>query len=65
MWDGGRKVTQFGNERLVLGVHHYNEEKRAEGENALNEFCEVLKLSGAYAIPVEDVDAARWRKVLW
>ncbi|TCD70743.1 hypothetical protein EIP91_001772 [Steccherinum ochraceum] len=62
--DGGRKVTQFGNERLVLGAHKYDA-GGLDGEKSLQEFCDILKQAGANAVPVDDIDAARWRKVLW
>ncbi|KAH8085404.1 ketopantoate reductase PanE/ApbA C terminal-domain-containing protein [Cristinia sonorae] len=60
--DGGKKITQFGTERLVLGVHKYS---ALDGQQELREFCDALILAGSDAVPVEDIDAARWRKVLW
>ena len=63
--DGGKKVTQFGTEKLVLGVHHFNDGMKIEGKKALKGFCDILKLAGTEAVQVDDIDAARWRKVLW
>lgn len=62
--DGGKKVTQFGNEKLVLGVHQPNL-TGTKGKDKLTEFCEMLQLAGADAVPTTDIDIARWRKVLW
>lgn len=69
--DGGRKVTQVGSERLVLGYHRpptrhspgkFSEEtSRAQ----LELFCDLLHSGGVTPEFVPDVDAARWRKVLW
>lgn len=66
--DEGRRVVQHGNERLVLGYHrpacgHAPTDSR--GPDALNKLCELLRAAGASAEAADDVDAARWRKVLW
>ncbi|OCH90915.1 hypothetical protein OBBRIDRAFT_562509 [Obba rivulosa] len=70
--DGGRKVTQFGNERLVLGYHHPAATLKtaasfsdARAHEVLDGFCGLLRAGGANVEAAEDVDIARWRKVLW
>lgn len=64
--DQGKRVTQHGNERLVLGFHKTpHAPTNNEGQSALNKFCALLQSAGASAEAAEDVDAARWRKVLW
>ena len=70
MVDGGRAVRQHGNERLVLGYHtprgsdvkaQFDESK---AQAALNALCTLLRTGGAN-IESANIDAARWRKVLW
>ncbi|EKM51612.1 uncharacterized protein PHACADRAFT_150148 [Phanerochaete carnosa HHB-10118-sp] len=66
--DGGKRVVQHGNERLVLGYHkppqgYTSTDNR--GPDALNKLCSLLQFAGASAQVASDVDAARWRKVLW
>ncbi|OBZ69049.1 hypothetical protein A0H81_11213 [Grifola frondosa] len=63
--DGGRKVTQFGNERLVIGAHHPPSSSPAPARAALDNFCALLRAGGAAPEATDDIDAARWRKVLW
>ncbi|KAI0081620.1 2-dehydropantoate 2-reductase [Panus rudis PR-1116 ss-1] len=72
--DGGRTITQFGNERLVLGYHRPPTSTDATpsttfskdiAREKLDTFSDILKASGANVEPVADMDAARWRKVLW
>lgn len=66
--NGGRTVTQRGNERLVLGYHKPASPDASFSEihsrAALTRFCELLKKGGASPEPA-DIDTARWRKVLW
>ncbi len=68
--DGGRKVTQHGNERLVLGYHKAKSPFRAAYEpieeaevRSLDSLCRMLESGGASAEPAH-IDVARWRKVL-
>jgi 2-dehydropantoate 2-reductase len=66
--DEGKKIVQHGNERLVLGYHVPNlsndfSEKRAQ--EGLDAFCRLLQAGGVTAEHVSDIEAARWRKVLW
>ena len=70
--DDGRRVTQFGNERLVLGYHRPGADLQsaasftdALGRSVLEGFCELLRAGGANVEAAEDADIARWRKVLW
>lgn len=64
--DGGRTVTQFGTERLVLGCHAGRHSPPSEfGKQSLQTFCDILRSAGATAVAADDIDVARWRKVLW
>ncbi|KAH9924313.1 ketopantoate reductase PanE/ApbA C terminal-domain-containing protein [Epithele typhae] len=69
--DGGRKITQHGNERLVLGFHRptsntgqvwFSEDTSRE---ALDELCTLFQTGGSAVEAAPDTDVARWRKVLW
>jgi len=70
--DGGRKVTQYGNERLVLGYHRPGAALKtaisfsdSRARQVLDDYCELLRSGGANIEAAEDADIARWRKVLW
>ena len=73
MVDGGRKVVQHGNEKLVLGYHrpqasHSTYErtfKEVDAKMQLDTFCSLLRAGGTNPEAVDDIDIARWRKVLW
>ena len=69
--DGGRKVAQHGNERLVLGYHRppsgtnpawFSEES---SQQSLDELCALFRTGGSNVEAALDMDVARWRKVLW
>ena len=67
--DGGRKVVQHGNERLVLGYHRpvsslvgFSEDA---AKKALGELVALLRAGGSVVEAAPDADVARWRKVLW
>lgn len=65
--DGGKTITQHGNERLVLGYHSPPDAENFSEDTskaALDCLCESLKLGKVSAEPAE-IDVARWRKVLW
>lgn len=67
--DGGRKITQFGTERLVLGCHASpsSSEKFPSdfGGQSLQVLCNALTSAGVIAVAANDIEIARWRKVLW
>lgn len=66
--DGGSRIVQHGNERLVLGCHAAVSRSASAGERGradLERFCQLLQTGGVAAETVKDIDAARWRKVLW
>ena len=69
VFDGGRRVTQVGTERLVLGYHKPRSDSPAFSETVaqerLEDFCDKLLAGGVTPELAPDVDAARWRKVLW
>ena len=67
--DGGRKIVQHGNERLVLGYHRtvsslvgFSEDA---AKKALGELVALLRAGGSVVEAAPDTDVARWRKVLW
>ncbi|KAI9068717.1 2-dehydropantoate 2-reductase [Trametes sanguinea] len=66
--DGGRKIIQHGNERLVLGYHQPSGGLKDGGEDSkrsLEILCSLLHAAGGNVEAAPDVDIARWRKVLW
>ncbi|CDO69898.1 hypothetical protein BN946_scf184884.g57 [Trametes cinnabarina] len=68
--DGGRKIVQHGNERLVLGYHRLPESPTGSAQDdlskqSLERLCSLLHAAGGNVEPAPDVDIARWRKVLW
>ncbi|KAI0784791.1 ketopantoate reductase PanE/ApbA C terminal-domain-containing protein [Abortiporus biennis] len=69
--NGGKTVTQYGTERLALGYHvpSVHEDSSNFSENLakqkLDSLCNMLHSGGVTPEPVDDIDAARWRKVLW
>ena len=67
--DGGRKIVQHGNERLVLGYHRPASPAAGFSEdaakNALGELVALLRAGGSVVDAAPDADVARWRKVLW
>ncbi|KAI0357545.1 hypothetical protein OH77DRAFT_109518 [Trametes cingulata] len=68
--DGGRKIVQRGNERLVLGYHLPPPDRRQEldesvAKRSLDELCGLFRKAGGNVEAAPDVDIARWRKVLW
>ncbi|KAI0328988.1 2-dehydropantoate 2-reductase [Cubamyces sp. BRFM 1775] len=67
--DGGKKIVQHGNERLVLGYHRapkgstgFDEET---SKRSLDNLCDLFRAAGGNVEAAPDVDIARWRKVLW
>ena len=65
--DGGRTVTQHGNERLVLGYHrspNASECSESASRASLDQLCMLLRAGGS-AVELAEIDVARWRKVLW
>lgn len=73
MIDGGKKVTQHGNEKLVLGYHrpqasHTKYATRFSKDTAIKQldaFCDLLRAGSTNPEAAGDIDIARWRKVLW
>ncbi|KAI0647854.1 ketopantoate reductase PanE/ApbA C terminal-domain-containing protein [Trametes meyenii] len=67
--DGGKRIVQHGNERLVLGYHQPPEGTSADfsstAQRSLEILCRLLRTAGGNVESVPDVDVARWRKVLW
>ena len=67
--DGGRKIVQHGNERLVLGYHRPTSASPALSEDvaktSLGELVELFRAGGSVVEAAPDADVARWRKVLW
>ncbi|TFY78708.1 hypothetical protein EWM64_g5305 [Hericium alpestre] len=68
--DGGRVVEQTGPDKLVSGLHaylpsHHAPLRAARGRTVLSAFDELLVAGGAGSETVVEIDAARWRKVLW
>ncbi len=65
--DNGKTVTQYGNERLVIGYHKppapvaFSE---AASKAALDHFHDLLAAAGGN-VEASEIDVARWRKVLW
>lgn len=65
--EGGRTISQHGNERLVLGYHkssnnaHFSENV---AQASLDCLWQMLQAGGVSAERAE-IDVARWRKVLW
>lgn len=63
MVDAGRKVTQYGTERLTIGYHQPHADS---AQAALDQITKLLSEGGCTPEPVGgDIDVARWRKVLW
>ncbi|KAI0769074.1 ketopantoate reductase PanE/ApbA C terminal-domain-containing protein [Trametes elegans] len=63
--DGGRKVVQHGNERLVLGYHRVPGADEQPAQRSLHQLCSLFHAVGGQAEAAPDIDIARWRKVLW
>ncbi|KAI8978698.1 ketopantoate reductase PanE/ApbA C terminal-domain-containing protein [Trametes punicea] len=69
--NGGRKIVQHGNERLVLGYHRplNGDDSNADAEEvsrpSLERLCDLFRAAGGNVEATPDVDIARWRKVLW
>ena len=68
--NNGRTISQHGSERLVLGYHRPKLEENDRfssniAQEALDSLCNMLHLGGVTPEPAENIDAARWRKVLW
>ena len=65
--EGGKKIIQHGNERLVLGFHKPRDSvafSEIKAQASVDAFCALLHAGGATA-EADDIDFARWRKVLW
>lgn len=73
MLDGGKKVTQHGNEKLVLGYHrpqaahtkYATRFSETDAKKQLDTFHDLLKAGGTNPEATDNIDIARWRKVLW
>ncbi|RDX53518.1 hypothetical protein OH76DRAFT_1399440 [Lentinus brumalis] len=69
--DGGKKITQHGNETLVLGYHRPASGPSASvvpeqiAKDSLDTLIDMLRAAGSNAEAAPDADIARWRKVLW
>lgn len=66
--DGGKRIVQHGNERLVIGYHRASpsvgfDETRSQA--SLDTFVQLLKSGGINVESAPDIDVARWHKVLW
>ncbi|KAF9651688.1 6-phosphogluconate dehydrogenase C-terminal domain-like protein [Thelephora ganbajun] len=59
----GRLLTQYGPERLTLGVHPLTDGKPEE--ESLEILTDLLLKGGTTPEPESDIVAQRWRKVLW
>ncbi|KDQ64189.1 hypothetical protein JAAARDRAFT_218818 [Jaapia argillacea MUCL 33604] len=67
--DGGKTVVQTGQERLTLGYHRppktlTNQFDEGAAKESLSVLVDLLQLGGASPEPTDDIDAARWRKIL-
>ncbi|THH14306.1 hypothetical protein EW146_g6017 [Bondarzewia mesenterica] len=69
--DGGRSVVQSGSNRLTSGLHAGPSLQTStgvpidEGRQALQLFHNVLVAGGAGSEMTDDIEAARWQKILW
>ncbi|TFK55378.1 6-phosphogluconate dehydrogenase C-terminal domain-like protein [Heliocybe sulcata] len=66
--DGGTRVHQTGDERLTIGVHpspNGNAGAETGARESLELLAELLRSGGCNPEVTNNIDAARWRKVLW
>lgn len=70
--DGGKKVAQHGNEKLILGYHQPGAAAGAsqgvsehDAKGSLDTLVSMFRAAGSDAEAAPDADVARWRKVLW
>lgn len=59
----------FMQDRLDLGIHWptglIDETLRNTSQTRLNTLVDIFVTGGCNAIPVDDIEAARWQKNLW
>lgn len=71
--DGGKRIVQHGNEKLVLGYHRPRAGSTTQTANfpeqtakdSLNTLVSLFRTAGSAVEAAPDTDIARWRKVLW
>ncbi|KAA1466557.1 6-phosphogluconate dehydrogenase C-terminal domain-like protein [Dentipellis sp. KUC8613] len=66
--NGGKAVEQTGPDKLSSGLHtdaSPSKPSEERGRKALQTFHDILIAGGAGSEIVDNIDAARWRKVLW
>ncbi|KZT29414.1 6-phosphogluconate dehydrogenase C-terminal domain-like protein [Neolentinus lepideus HHB14362 ss-1] len=66
--DGGNRVHQTGDERLTIGYHspaNNHPSIEADARESIDLFADLLRSGGCNPEVTNNIDVARWRKVLW
>lgn len=63
--DGTHTVSQFSRESLTMGVDYSPELKKEDEDAKLNLLKEILAKGNSDSVITDDIQSARWVKVVW